>query len=166
MDNNSLEVVPKEERKEDLALTDVAVKPSSPPAWKDNPYLPTHPTLLRSPEEKALFLVKVKELKYNIRAAHALGYSVRLVQRRMVEDIEFALAVDAIHRDREMELYNDIEEVSEREALKEGRNSDRLKQLDALGPEKYRRKDVGVQVATQINITLGYQPPRPPAMKE
>ena len=140
----------------------VAEQNAHPSPWKENPYVPTHPTLLRLPEEKALFLEKLKQEKYIIRAAHAYGCSRKTVQRRMVEDPEFATAADDIIREREELLLSQIEPVSESEALKAGRNSDRSKQLDALAPHKYKRDSKGVQVATQVNIIIGFTPPTVP----
>ena len=163
--NSILEVGAAKTQEEVGALSVVAGDKSSPPLWRENPYLPTQP-LLRDPETKALYLAKLRELRYEIRAAHAVGVSLRTVQRRKIEDPDFAVAVDHVVMEQEAEDLAKIEPVSISEAVKPGRNSDRLKQLDALAPAKYRRKDGGVQVATQVNIVLGYTPPNPPAMRK
>lgn len=144
----------------DLTKMVVATENKNPNAWHENPYLPTQPKLLGSKEQEDRFLEVLREKKYIVWAAPAFGCSDRTVERRMLENPEFATAVHDVITHRERMMLATIEAVSETEAVKEGRNTDRAMQLNALGYGKYKRDAKGVQVATQVNIMIGFSPPK------
>ena len=164
--NKDLVTVTDEKQGESLALIAGNQAAKTPSIWKENRYIPTNPAKLATVAQRTEFLRLLVEKRYLVWAAPVFGCSIRTVYRRMAEDSEFAIAVEDSVTYREETLLARIEAVSEEEALKAGRNTDRIVQLNALAPGKYRRQDRGVQVATQVNITLGYQPPRPPSMRK
>ena len=137
----------------------VAVSDAKTP-WRENPYLPTQPRKLATEEQKEQFLTLLREYKYIVWAADKMGISPDTVERRMAQDQDFAAATHKIIAWREAKMLARIEAVSEAEAVKEGRNTDRAMQLNALAPGKYKRDAKGVQVATQVNIMLGLTPPK------
>ncbi len=130
--------------------------------WRENSYLPTHPRKLATVEQREQFLVILREKKYIVWAADEIGVSRMTVYRRMAEDVDFSAAVGQIIAWREERVLAKIEAVSEAEAVKEGRNGDRMMQLNALAPGKYKRDAKGQQQATQINIVIGFTPPTVP----
>lgn len=132
----------------------------NPGVWHENPYQPTQPHLLGTKEQEDRFLVVLAEKKYLCWAAPAFGCSRMTVNRRMQENPEFASAVYDVIACREEMMLATIEAVSESEAVKTGRNTDRAMQLNALGYGKYKRDSKGPQVATQINIMIGFTPPK------
>ena len=142
--------------------TKMVVTSEHKPPWKENPYLPTYPRKLATIEQREQFLAILREKKYIVWAADEIGVSRMTVHRRMAEDVDFAAAVGQIIAWREERMLAKIEAVSEVEAVKEGRNGDRMMQLNALAPGKYKRDAKGVQQATQINIVIGFTPPTVP----
>ncbi len=142
--------------------TKMVVSPENktPDTWHENYLLPTQPHLLRTLEQEERFLGVLREKKYIVWAAPEFGCSHMTVNRRMLENPEFASAVHQVIAHREEMMLAQIEAVSESEAVKEGRNTDRAMQLNALGYGKYKRDTKGLQVATQVNIMIGFTPPK------
>lgn len=138
----------------------VAAETKNPDAWHENYLLPTQPYLLRTKEQEDRFLEVLREKKYIVWAAPEFGCSDRTVERQMLANPEFAAAVYDVIAHRERKMLATIEAVSESEAVKTGRNTDRAMQLNALGYGKYKRDAKGAQVNTQVNIMIGFTPPK------
>lgn len=136
--------------------------PKKDGVWHENPYLPTQPHLLGTKEQDDRFLEVLREKKYICWAAPEFGCSRWTVDRRMLENPEFASAVYDVIAKREEMVLAKIEAFSEEMALTNSKVTDRAMQLNALGYGKYKRDAKGVQVATQINIVLGFTPPKVP----
>ena len=129
-------------------------------AWHENYLLQNQPHLLGSPEQEEQFLDVLRAKKYIVWAAPEFGCSHMTVHRHMLENPEFAAAVHRVIAHREELMLATIEEVSETQAIVASKVTDRAMQLNALGYGKYKRDAKGVQVATQINIVLGFTPPK------
>ncbi len=134
--------------------------PKKDGVWHENPYLPTQPHLLGTKEQDARFLEVLREKKYICWAAPEFGCSRWTVDRRMLENPEFASAVYDVITKREEMVLAKIEAFSEEMALTNSKVTDRAMQLNALGYGKYKRDAKGVAVNTQVNIMIGFTPPK------
>jgi hypothetical protein len=128
--------------------------------WHENTLVPTQPHLLGNAEQEERYLAILAEKRYHVLAAPAFGCSTRTVERRMLANPEFAAAVSEVQSSREKLLLAAIEGVSEEQALVPSKVTDRAMQLNALAPGKYKRDAKGAQVATQVNIMIGFTPPK------
>ncbi len=146
--------------RDDLTKMVVAQGQKKDVGWHENSLIPTQPHLLGDAEQEERYLAVLADKRYHILAAPAYGCSVRTVERRMLANPEFAAAVSEVRSSREQLLLAAIEGVSEEQALIPSKVTDRAIQLNALAPSKYKRDSKGVQVATQVNIMIGFTPPK------
>ena len=97
-------------------------------------------------------------------AAKAMNMSHSTVWKSRQKYPEFEKAYQEIKG-----VWNDaVLEGLEARSIDEAMNksvADRIFQLKALNPPKYREKQQLLQVGGNINIILGYEPPRPPAIE-
>ena len=114
-------------------------------------YLPNPPKLLA--DQRQNFLDILKEKDGNITAtAKVLDVSKRTIYRRMAEDQEFKRSVELVRWECDEEFVDALEAVSRKCALEEKNVRERLAQLKANMPHKYRER--GHPFQTLINVTV------------
>lgn len=145
----------------DLRNTKKGLPPGKAIRYKENRYIHTAP-VLRTPEEKELFLdILRKNGGYLTLAAAEFGCSPDTLERRRIEDPEFAYACTTIKRHYEQQVLTNIEKFSREVALSDKqKTTERAIHLNALDPAKYRPRQSGQgNVAIQINFG-GFQVPK------
>ena len=101
---------------------------------------------------KSDFLIILDKLGGNLSAAcEEIGVSFSLLNNRREHDQEFNDAIDHIKYNRSAMVLNDLEVISEAQALDPKHVVERIFQLKALNRAKYQPTN-RQQTATQINI--------------
>ena len=127
--------------------------------WKENPLVPTQRKILATEKEQLKFLRILDENKgFLTKSAKEFACSLRTVQRRMVENEQFATAVHAIKKNHDQVLQEELEEISYEHARKPSSVTQRIFLLNALDPARYRPKPVA-PAPPQINISFGFDIP-------
>lgn len=130
---------------------------------RSNRYIPTAP-VLSTPEEKLVFIKLLQECDgYEVRAAEKFGCSTRTVRRRKSEDPEFAKAVEEVRWERDQRNLADLATLSLERARDPKNVTERIFNLNALDPGKYRPKPQAPQLPP-LTINFGVRIPKLPGM--
>lgn len=91
-------------------------------------------------------------------AAREMGYYHNSVRFAMIQDPAFSQAVKAIQKGFLAERLDSLEKLSFTQALKPGNTTERIFQLKAHAPDKYRERQR--QQNTQVNVTVSGTSPK------
>ena len=139
-------------------ILNVPQSPGKKGRWIENHYLPTSPVLV-TPQEQAKFIEILHENRGFVTiAAKKYGVCQRSVTRKMVEFPDFAIAVQNVRVFFEAQVLDQLEEISENCALDKKNITERIFQMNALNPGKYRPRQTNIQ-ATSIHVSYGFQSP-------
>lgn len=114
------------------------------------------------PEWGAAFLAILPEVNGNlVSAAEAVGRTLTTVCRARLEYLDLAKGISDIKAVVDTDRLERLEDRSASLADDPKNTTERIFQLNALRPERYRPRAGGNQL-TSINITLGVQVPKSP----
>lgn len=151
--------------KEEIVEEGEQLKPTKNPM--DNPYLKNYFAMreMDSKEKRSFVGNKEEYLQhlgdcggYITLAAKNMGFTHTSVGYAMKTDALFEQAVRAIQDYHQQERLDSLEELSVNQAKKAGCTTERIFQLKALNPHKYR--DRSPQQATQINLMVSGTNPK------
>ena len=142
-----------ETKTETVKQPEIVLNHTLKPVKKER-YLPK-PKKFTKPEEKAFFLKVLRENNGKIiPTAVILNVAKSTLYRTMNEDKQVALEVQEIREKHRLVLLESLEGLSENFATIPGNVTERIFQLNALHPEKYRPRANSSNVTNiQINTT-------------
>jgi len=148
------------------------VVPSQPnnrtPVKKNNPYLPNEPKKLVTQQQKEQFLEILgrPEVHGYVSVACKIAKIGRTTAyERMKDDSHFASAVTSVRDKFEEDTLVELEQLSEMRAKDPKATTERIFQLNALRPEKYKPKPQAPQLPA-LTINFGVRIPKLPGLRE
>jgi len=129
-----------------------------------NPFLKNEPRKLVSSAQKRRFLDLLVDARGHITvAAKKFGVGRTTVYQRLREDSDFSMAVNEIRKEIDEQDLAVLAELSINQAMNPKNVTERIFNLNALDPSRYRPKPQAPQLPP-LNITFGFAIPRLPNM--